>query len=69
MENTHKINSFDTPKEELFSVIKNRAKKLQIHLGYSAPPYPEELLNMSGYMNMDMQQPEKAKMYFKLTIE
>ena len=39
------------------------------HFGYAEPPYPEELLNMSGYMNMDMDQPEKAKMYFELAIE
>lgn len=69
MENTDKINSFETPKEELFSIIKHREKKLKEHFGYSEPPYPEELLNMSGYMNMDMQQPEKAKMYFELATE
>lgn len=69
MENTHKINSFGTPKEEIFNIIKYRAKKLNTHFGYSIPPYPEELLNMSGYMNMDMQQPEKAKMYFEQAIE
>ena len=69
MENTDKINSFDTPKEELFSIIKHREKKLKEHFGYPEPPYPEELLDMSGYMNMDMQQPEKAKMYFELATE
>ncbi len=69
MENTDKINSFDTSKEELFGIIKYREKKLKEHFGYSEPPYPEELLNMSGYMNMDMNQPEKAKMYFELAIE
>ena len=69
MENTDKINSFDTPQEELFSIIKFREKKLKEHFGYDEPPYPEELLNMSGYMNMDMQQPEKAKMYFELATE
>ncbi len=68
MENTDKINSFDTPKEELFNIIKYREKKLKDHFGYFEPPYPEELLNMSGYMNMDMQQPEKAKMYFELAV-
>lgn len=69
MENTDKINSFDTSKEELLGIIKHREKKLHDHFGYVEPPYPEELLNMSGYMNMDMQQAEKAKMYFELTIE
>jgi hypothetical protein len=69
MENTDKINSFDTPKEELVSIINYRAKKLNDHFGYQEPPYPEELLNMSGYMNMDMGQPEKAKMYFEKAIQ
>lgn len=69
MENTDKINSFDTPKETLFSIVKQREKKLKEHFGYSEPPYPEELLNMSGYMNMEMQQPEKAKMYFELATK
>ena len=69
MENTDKFNSFDTPKEELMGIIKYREKKLKDHFGYPEPPYPEELLNMLGYMNMDMQQAEKAKMYFELAIE
>lgn len=69
MENTDKINSFETSKNELLSIIKYREQKLKDHFGYSVPPYPEELLNMSGYMNMDMNQPEKAKMYFELAIE
>lgn len=69
MENTDKINAFDTPKEELLSIINYRAKKLNDHFGYQEPPYPEELLNMSGYMNMDMEQPEKAKMYFEKAIQ
>ena len=69
MENTDRINSFDTPKAELLDIIKYREKKLQSHFGYPEAPYPEELLNMSGYMKMEMDQPEKAKMYFELTIE
>lgn len=67
MENTAKFNSFDTPKNELLSIIRHREKKLREHFGYAVPPYPEELLNMLGYMNL--QQPEKAKMYFELAIE
>ena len=69
MEHTDKINSFDTPKEELLSIIKHRDQKLKEHFGYSVPPYPEELLNILGYMNIDMHQLEKAKMYFELDIE
>ncbi|SFZ94534.1 hypothetical protein SAMN05428642_104234 [Flaviramulus basaltis] len=69
MENTDKINSFDTSKETLLEIIKYREMKLENHFGYQVSPYPEELLNMSGYMNMDMEQYEKAKMYFELAIE
>jgi len=69
MENTDKINSFDTTKDELFSTIKYREDKLKKHFGYTEAPYPEELLTMLGYMNMDMQQPEKTKMYFELAID
>jgi len=69
MENTDKINSFDTSKEELFGIIKYREEKLKSHFGYAVQPYPEELLNMSGYMKMDMGQMEKAKMYFEFCIE
>jgi predicted alpha/beta superfamily hydrolase len=69
MENTYKINSFDTSIEELSNIIKYREEKLKTHFGYSVPPYPEELLNMSGYMNMDMEQMDKAKMYFDYTIK
>ncbi|MGB0390354.1 MAG: alpha/beta hydrolase-fold protein [Salibacteraceae bacterium] len=69
MENSDKINSFDTPKEELLSIIKYREKKLKEHFGYNEPPYPEELLIMSGYMNMEIQQSEKAKMYFELALK
>ncbi|MBU2553647.1 MAG: prolyl oligopeptidase family serine peptidase [Bacteroidetes bacterium] len=68
-ENTDKFNSPDTPKEELLCIIKYREKKLKDHFGYAEPPYPEEILNMSGYMNMDMQQQGKAKMYFELAME
>lgn len=69
MENTDRINSFDTSKEELLSIVNDRKEKLQRHFEYPEAPYPENLLSMMGYMNMDMQQFEKAKMYFELTME
>jgi tetratricopeptide (TPR) repeat protein len=68
-ENIDKFNNPDTPKEELLGIIKYREKKLKDHFGYAVPPYPEEILNMLGYMNLDMEQLEKAKMYFELAIE
>jgi uncharacterized protein len=50
--------------EDLLELMNYRAKKLEAHFGYPEPPLPEDLLNMSGYMNMDMGQMEKAKMFF-----
>uniref|UniRef100_UPI004049AC46 alpha/beta hydrolase-fold protein n=1 Tax=Flavobacterium sp. TaxID=239 RepID=UPI004049AC46 len=68
-ENTDKFNAPNTSKEVLFEMVKYRENKLKNHFGYSVPPYPEEILNMSGYMNLDMEQPEKAKMFFDFLIE
>lgn len=68
MEKTDQFNSPETPKDELLQVIKYREHKLKNHFGYFVPPYPEDLMNMMGYMNMDMGQPEKAKMFFELGI-
>ena len=69
MENTDKFNSPDTAKDDLAGIINYRADKLKTHFGYTVPPYPEDLLNMLGYMSMDMQQPEKSKMFFELGIK
>lgn len=69
MENTHKFNNPVTPKEELLSIINHRTDKLKKHFGYAVPPYPEMLLNISGYMSLDMEQIEKSKMYFELAMK
>lgn len=69
MENTAAINSPETTVDQLMGIIKHREKKLEDHFGYKVAPYPEDLLNMSGYMNMDMEQDEKSKMYFDLAVE
>ncbi len=69
MENTDKINSFDTSKEELLKIINHRVKKLEDYFGYSVQPYPEDLFNALGYMSLDMEQSAKAKMYFELGIK
>ncbi|PNQ72763.1 esterase [Hanstruepera neustonica] len=69
MENTYAINNPETPIEALEGIIEHRADKLESHFGYAVPPYPEELLNMSGYMNMDMGQLDKSKLYFEKAME
>jgi len=69
MENTDKFNSPETSKEELFTIINNRANKLENYFGYAVPPYPQDLLNVLGYMSLDMEQLEKSKMYFEFAIK
>ncbi|EMQ96475.1 putative esterase [Xanthomarina gelatinilytica] len=69
MENTDKFNAPDTPKDELKNMIEFRANKLENHFGYSVPPFPEDLLNGLGYMNIDMHQLDKSKLYFELAIK
>jgi predicted alpha/beta superfamily hydrolase len=69
MENTNKFNSPDTSKEELYKIINYRKNKLQNYFSYFVPPYPEELLNALGYMSLEMEQQQKAKMYFEFLIE
>jgi len=69
MEGTHKINDPKTSIESLESLMNYRSEKLKLNFGYAVPPYPEELLNMSGYMHMDMGNLEKSKMYFLAAIQ
>lgn len=69
MEDTDKFNNPDTPVDELLQVIRHREKKLEKHFGYFVPPYDEELLNMLGYMSLDMGYPERSLAFFLLCIE
>ncbi len=69
MENTSRFNSPDTPKDELYGIVKYRENKLKSHFGYGEAPYPEDLLNMLGLMSLDMQQAEKARMFFEFALE
>ena len=69
MEQTAKFNSPESPKKELDRIIHNRSEKLKKHFGYRVPPYPRELLDMLGYMSLDWEQPEKAKMFFEYAMD
>jgi len=68
MENTDTINNPETTIDSLLKIIKHREEKLYNHFGYKVAPYPDYLFNMSGYMNLDMEQLEKSKMYFEQAI-
>jgi predicted alpha/beta superfamily hydrolase len=69
MENTYKINDPSTSIKELNEIIKYRAKKLEKHFNYPVPPFPQELLNMLGYMCLDSGQIAKSKMFFEFAME
>ena len=69
MEDVNKFNDPETPKEVLYAMIKHREAKLKSHFGYAVAPYPDFLLNMMGYMSMDMGKFDKALMYFQLNTE
>ena len=69
MENIDKYNIPTTSAEEIYEIIKYRQNKLEKYFGYSVPPFPDFLLNIQGYMSMDMDQMERAKLYFELAIE
>ena len=69
MEQTEKFNNFETPAAELEQLVKYRAKKLQNHFGYQVAPYPEELLNVLGYMSLEMELMDKTQLFFELGME
>ena len=69
MENVEKFNDPEATMEELLAIIKYREKKLYDHYGYKEAPYPDFLMNMKGYMSMDLGRPDLAKMYFTLNTE
>ena len=68
-ENIDKYNMPTTTAGEIYKIVRYRQHKLETHFGYAVPPFPEFLINMQGYMSMDMGQMERAKVYFELTIE
>lgn len=64
-----KYNNPNTTVEEIVSLLKNQADIYTSHFGYPTPPMIEEMLSGYGYMNMQMGQPEKAYLFFKMNID
>ncbi|MGK0391144.1 MAG: putative alpha/beta superfamily hydrolase, partial [Maribacter sp.] len=64
-----KYNNSNTSVEELVELLKNQEEIYSKHFGYTTPPMIEEMLSGYGYMNMQMEQPEKAFMFFKMNIK
>ena len=66
IKDTHKFNNPETTTSELMQIIKNQEERYLKYFGYFSPPFDEQLLIMSGYMFLDMQQAEKSLAFFKL---
>lgn len=64
-----KYNNPNTSVEELVELLKIQEAIYHEHFGYPAPPMIEELLSGYGYMNLQMEQPEKAFMFFEMNIK
>ncbi len=58
-------NNPETPVDVLKTHIDKRAQVLSDHFGYPVPPADEEMLNMAGYMFLQMGQTGKARLFFE----
>ncbi|MCA0931294.1 esterase [Lutimonas saemankumensis] len=63
-----KYNNPETTVEELMELLGIQEEIYSTHFGYPFPPMIEEMLSGYGYMNLEMGQPEKAFMFFKMNI-
>ena len=66
---THKFNNPETSTKDLLKIIKDQEERYLKHFGYFVPPFDEQLLVMSGYMFLDMEQASKSLTFFKLATE
>lgn len=64
-----KYNNPNTSVEEITALLTNQEKIYSKHFGYPTPPMIEEMLQGYGYMNLQMEQPEKAYLFFKLYMK
>jgi predicted alpha/beta superfamily hydrolase len=64
-----KYNNPETSIDELQILLNNQEVIYNQNFGYKTPPMIEELLNGYGYMNLQMEQPEKAFLFFYMAIK
>ena len=64
-----KYNNPETPIAEIRELLKDQEEIYFKHFGYPFPPMIEEMLNGYGYMNLQMEQAEKALLFFQLNME
>jgi predicted alpha/beta superfamily hydrolase len=64
-----KYNNPDTSVEELYELLSAQEVTYTNNFGYKSPPMVEELFNGYGYMNLQMQQPKKAYLFFSMALK
>jgi len=62
-------NNPETSVADLSVLLDNQEAIYNKNFGYKTPPMVEELLNGYGYMNLQMEQPEKAFLFFTMAIK
>lgn len=67
--NPPKYNNPETTVTELKALLKTQGEIYTKHFGEPTPPMIEELFNGYGYMNLQMGQPEKSKLFFSQYIK
>lgn len=68
LESPSLFNDPSTPTARLVEIVRHRAEKLTANLGYPMA-MEEDLLEMMGFMALDMEQLEKARAFFELAVE
>ncbi len=64
-----KYNNPETSIDEIRVLLNNQEAVYTKHFGYKTPPMVEELFNGYGYMNLQMEHPEKALLFFNMAIK
>lgn len=67
--NPQKYNNPNTSLEELHKLLNAQESIYTNNFGYKSPPMVEELFNAYGYMNLQMEQPEKAYLFFSMALK
>jgi len=64
-----KYNNPETSIEEIRVLLNNQEAIYTKHFGTKTPPMVAELFNAYGYMNLQMEHPEKAFLFFSMAVE
>ena len=66
---SQKYNNPETSIGEIRVLLNNQEAIYAKHFGYKTPPMVEELFSAYGYMNLQMEQPEKALLFLDMAVK